>query len=165
MIRTPSITTALIGGRGGARRAAAPRRLVAYVGPRPLRRGRPPLHRRPGERDDHHRGDEHPAGRDRARARGPRRGARGGRRRRPRPGVGRDAGGVCPRRRAGRVHRRRSSTSGSRSHLAGFKRPRHVFLSLDPIPRASGESKIARGDIKKLIRSWVAEPASSPVTT
>ena len=49
-----------------------------------------------------------------------------------------------------------------RGHLAGFKRPRHVFLSLDPIPRASGESKIARGDIKKLIRSWVAEPASTP---
>jgi acyl-CoA synthetase (AMP-forming)/AMP-acid ligase II len=49
-----------------------------------------------------------------------------------------------------------------RSRLAGFKRPRHVFLSRDPIPRASGESKIARGDIKKLIRSWVAEPTSTP---
>ena len=49
-----------------------------------------------------------------------------------------------------------------RSRLAGFKRPRHVFLSLDPIPRASGESKIARGDIKKLIRSWVADPTSKP---
>ncbi len=49
-----------------------------------------------------------------------------------------------------------------RSRLAGFKRPRHLYLSLDPIPRASGESKIARGDIKKLIRSWVAEPTSTP---
>ena len=35
-------------------------------------------------------------------------------------------------------------------------------VSLDPIPRASGESKIARGDMKKLIRSWVAEPGSTP---
>ena len=49
-----------------------------------------------------------------------------------------------------------------RSRLAGFKRPRHVYLSLDPIPRASGESKIARGDMKKVIRSWVAEPTSTP---
>ena len=49
-----------------------------------------------------------------------------------------------------------------RSRLAGFKRPRHMFLSRDPIPRASGESKIARGDIKRLIRSWVAEPTSTP---
>jgi fatty-acyl-CoA synthase len=49
-----------------------------------------------------------------------------------------------------------------RSQLAGFKRPRHIFLSVDPIPRASGESKIARGDMKKLIRSWVADPAAVP---
>lgn len=47
-------------------------------------------------------------------------------------------------------------------NLAGFKRPRHVFLSTDPIPRASGESKIARGDIKRLVRSWVESPETVP---
>jgi acyl-CoA synthetase (AMP-forming)/AMP-acid ligase II len=49
-----------------------------------------------------------------------------------------------------------------RSHLAGFKRPRHLFLSADPLPRASGESKIARGDVKRLVRSWIDEPSSRP---
>ena len=32
--------------------------------------------------------------------------------------------------------------------LAGFKRPRHVYVSSQPIPRLSSESKIARGQIK-----------------
>jgi len=49
-----------------------------------------------------------------------------------------------------------------RERIAGFKRPGHVFLSPDPIPRASGESKIARGDIKRLVRSWVDDPSSVP---
>ncbi|RZL84505.1 MAG: long-chain fatty acid--CoA ligase [Rhodococcus sp. (in: high G+C Gram-positive bacteria)] len=49
-----------------------------------------------------------------------------------------------------------------RKNLAAFKRPGHVFVSADPIPRASGESKIARGDIKKLVRSWVEDPAAVP---
>ncbi|KQT94781.1 O-succinylbenzoate--CoA ligase [Marmoricola sp. Leaf446] len=49
-----------------------------------------------------------------------------------------------------------------RSQLAGFKRPRHLFLSSDPLPRASGESKIARGDVKRLVRSWVEDPSSRP---
>ncbi|MER5435800.1 class I adenylate-forming enzyme family protein [Streptomyces sp. NPDC002588] len=49
-----------------------------------------------------------------------------------------------------------------RDRLAGFKRPRHVYLSGDPIPRASGESKIARGDIKRMLRAWVADPAGVP---
>lgn len=49
-----------------------------------------------------------------------------------------------------------------RERLAGFKRPGHVYLSIDPIPRASKESKIARGDIKKLVRSWVEDPSTVP---
>jgi fatty-acyl-CoA synthase len=49
-----------------------------------------------------------------------------------------------------------------RSRLAGFKRPGHVFLSADPLPRASGESKIARGEVKRLVRSWVEDPSSRP---
>lgn len=49
-----------------------------------------------------------------------------------------------------------------RSRLAGFKRPRHLFLSADPLPRASGESKIARGDVKRLVRAWVKDPRSTP---
>ena len=49
-----------------------------------------------------------------------------------------------------------------RANLAGFKRPGHLFLSVDPIPRASGEAKIARGDIKRLVRGWVADPATVP---
>ncbi|WNF00353.1 class I adenylate-forming enzyme family protein [Streptomyces luomodiensis] len=48
------------------------------------------------------------------------------------------------------------------NRLARFKRPRHVYLSADPIPRASGESKIARGDIKKLLRGWVEDPTRVP---
>ena len=47
-------------------------------------------------------------------------------------------------------------------HLASFKRPGHLFLSTHPIPRASGESKIARGDIKRLVRSWVEFPDTLP---
>lgn len=50
-----------------------------------------------------------------------------------------------------------------REHVAGFKRPGHVFVSTAPIPRASGESKIARGDIKRQVQSWVEDPASVPV--
>ncbi len=46
--------------------------------------------------------------------------------------------------------------------LARFKRPHHVFLSTTPIPRASGESKIARGDIKKLVRGWVDGSRPTP---
>ncbi|MEU5047565.1 class I adenylate-forming enzyme family protein [Streptomyces griseorubiginosus] len=53
-------------------------------------------------------------------------------------------------------------TQWVRGRLAGFKRPRHVYLSADPIPRASGESKIARGDIKRMVRAWVADPARVP---
>ncbi|MEU4453075.1 class I adenylate-forming enzyme family protein [Nocardioides sp. NPDC023903] len=49
-----------------------------------------------------------------------------------------------------------------KDRLAGFKRPGHVYLSADPIPRASGEAKIARGDIKKLVRGWVEDPACLP---
>lgn len=49
-----------------------------------------------------------------------------------------------------------------RDRLAGFKRPRHVYLSTDPIPRASGESKIARGDIKRIVRAWVEDPDQVP---
>jgi len=47
-------------------------------------------------------------------------------------------------------------------HLASFKRPGHLFLSTHPIPRASGESKVARGDIKRLVRSWVESPETLP---
>ena len=49
-----------------------------------------------------------------------------------------------------------------RSHLAGFKRPGHLFVSLDPIPRASGEAKVARGDIKRIMRGWVVDPSTVP---
>ncbi|OZC61957.1 o-succinylbenzoate--CoA ligase [Rhodococcus sp. 15-725-2-2b] len=49
-----------------------------------------------------------------------------------------------------------------KTNLAGFKRPGHIFVSPDPIPRASGESKIARGDIKKTVQSWVADPSCVP---
>ncbi len=49
-----------------------------------------------------------------------------------------------------------------KEQLAGFKRPGHVFLSADPIPRASGESKIARGDIKQMVRDWVEKPENVP---
>jgi fatty-acyl-CoA synthase len=50
----------------------------------------------------------------------------------------------------------------TRSRLAGFKRPRHVFLSTEPIPRPSGESKVARGELKRLLAQWVVSPETVP---
>ncbi len=49
-----------------------------------------------------------------------------------------------------------------RGRLAGFKRPRHIFVSAEPIPRASGEAKVARGDMKRMLREWVADPSRIP---
>ena len=49
-----------------------------------------------------------------------------------------------------------------RGRLAGFKRPRHIFVSAEPIPRASGEAKVARGELKQTLREWVADPATVP---
>lgn len=49
-----------------------------------------------------------------------------------------------------------------KGRLTAFKRPRHVYVSPDPIPRASGESKIARGEIKKMLRAWVEDPGNVP---
>ncbi len=46
--------------------------------------------------------------------------------------------------------------------LAGFKRPRHLFISAQPLPRASSEAKIARGEMKRLLSGWVSEPAQTP---
>ena len=40
--------------------------------------------------------------------------------------------------------------------LAGFKRPRHVYVTSQPIPRLSTESKIARGQIKRTLAEWVS---------
>jgi fatty-acyl-CoA synthase len=53
-------------------------------------------------------------------------------------------------------------TSWVAGRLAGFKRPRHIFISAEPIPRASGEAKVARGEMKQVLRGWVAEPSSIP---
>lgn len=49
-----------------------------------------------------------------------------------------------------------------RGRLAGFKRPRHIFVSAEPIPRASGEAKVARGEMKRTLQEWVADPSSVP---
>jgi fatty-acyl-CoA synthase len=49
-----------------------------------------------------------------------------------------------------------------RGRLAGFKRPRHIFISDEPIPRASGEAKVARGEMKRTLQEWVADPAQIP---
>jgi acyl-CoA synthetase (AMP-forming)/AMP-acid ligase II len=46
--------------------------------------------------------------------------------------------------------------------LAGFKRPRHIFVSAEPIPRASGEAKVARGELKRTVQEWVADPTRVP---
>jgi len=40
--------------------------------------------------------------------------------------------------------------------LAGFKRPRHVYITSEPIPRLSAEAKIARGQIKRELAEWVS---------
>ena len=53
-------------------------------------------------------------------------------------------------------------TEWARSQLAGFKRPRHIFVSTEPIPRRSGEAKVARGEMKRLLGEWVATAAAPP---
>ena len=148
VIRTPSVASELLGAARGARGPAAGRRLVADLRRRPLRRGGPDLHRRPGQRDDHHRRDEHPAGRDRTRAGGAPRGARGGGRRRPRRAVGGDACGARLRARPGRRTGRGAAAAGSSDRLAGFKRPRHVFVTSSPSrgSRASRRSRAGRSN-------------------
>ena len=50
----------------------------------------------------------------------------------------------------------------ARSRLAGFKRPRHIFLSTAPIPRQSGASKVARGDLKRLLAQWIVSAETMP---
>jgi fatty-acyl-CoA synthase len=49
-----------------------------------------------------------------------------------------------------------------RGRLAGFKRPGHLFVSAEPIPRASGEAKVARGELKRVLQGWVSDPATVP---
>lgn len=49
-----------------------------------------------------------------------------------------------------------------RGRLAGFKRPRHIYVSAEPIPRASGEAKVARGEMKRTLQEWVADPSRVP---
>lgn len=49
-----------------------------------------------------------------------------------------------------------------KGELAGFKRPRHVFVSAEPIPRSSKEAKVARGQMKRLLSEWVAHPEAVP---
>jgi fatty-acyl-CoA synthase len=46
--------------------------------------------------------------------------------------------------------------------LAGFKRPRHVFVSSQPLPRLSGEAKIARGQLKATLTDWTRQPDLVP---
>jgi acyl-CoA synthetase (AMP-forming)/AMP-acid ligase II len=52
--------------------------------------------------------------------------------------------------------------SSLRDRLAGFKQPRHLYVSAQPIPRSSGESKVARGEMKRLLRSWVEDSSTVP---
>jgi fatty-acyl-CoA synthase len=52
-----------------------------------------------------------------------------------------------------------------RGRLAGFKLPKHLFVSTEPIPRQSGEAKVARGDMKRTLASWVVDPSSVPTHT
>jgi acyl-CoA synthetase (AMP-forming)/AMP-acid ligase II len=49
-----------------------------------------------------------------------------------------------------------------RGRLAGFKRPRHLYLSTRPLPRMSSEAKIARGEMKRTLAVWVSEPGHVP---
>jgi acyl-CoA synthetase (AMP-forming)/AMP-acid ligase II len=49
-----------------------------------------------------------------------------------------------------------------RGRLAGFKRPGHIFVSAEPIPRPSGEAKVARGEVKLTLQEWVADPTRIP---
>ena len=49
-----------------------------------------------------------------------------------------------------------------RDRLAGFKRPGHLYISARPLPRASSEVKIARGEMKRTLVGWVSEPGHVP---
>jgi fatty-acyl-CoA synthase len=48
------------------------------------------------------------------------------------------------------------------SRLAGFKRPGHIFVSSNPIPRRSGDSKVARGELKRMLTQWVESEYAVP---
>jgi fatty-acyl-CoA synthase len=49
-----------------------------------------------------------------------------------------------------------------RQRLAGFKRPGHLYVSSEPIPRLSGESKVARGQMKKVLAGWADATEQPP---
>jgi acyl-CoA synthetase (AMP-forming)/AMP-acid ligase II len=53
-------------------------------------------------------------------------------------------------------------TQWVRDRLAGFKRPRHLYLSTRPLPRISSEAKIARGEMKRTLAQWVSDPGHVP---
>ena len=46
--------------------------------------------------------------------------------------------------------------------MAGFKRPRHVYVTSQPLPRLSSEAKVARGLVKRTVGEWVASTAQVP---
>lgn len=48
------------------------------------------------------------------------------------------------------------------ARLPGFKRPGHLFVSSVPIPRQSGESKVARHQLKSVLGQWCTDASSMP---
>ena len=48
------------------------------------------------------------------------------------------------------------------TRLAGFKRPRHVYVTSQPLPRVSGDAKIARGQLKVTLAEWTRQPELLP---
>ena len=78
--------------------------------------------------------------------------------------VGRDACGVRARRPSSAPTGSRSCCRGSATGSPASSAPGTSTCHVEPIPRASGESKIARGDIKKHSAPWVADPRRCPST-
>ena len=121
-------------GLHGRRGQGAPRRPALLGRRRPLRRGRPPLHRRPGRRDDRLRRRE----RLPARGRGPALRPRGGRQRRRRSAstTSSSASGCAPSssRRTGSDVSEDELKDYVKANLARYKVPREIVF-VDELPR------------------------------
>ena len=134
-------------GRDGRDGRGDPRRLVPHGRPRPRRRGRLLLHRRPQEGHDHPRRLQRLPARDRGgalRAPGRRRGR--GRSACPHPELGEEVGAAVALK-AGRGGQRRRPARPLKEQVAAYKYPRHVWF-VEALPKGP-TGKILKREIER----------------
>ena len=123
------------------------RRLAHDRRPRPDRRGRLPVHRRPEQGRDHPGWEQHPPDRRRARHRPPSRCAGGGRARCPPHGPGRGRRGLC-RPASGRGHHHRRPPRHTPSSTCHGPRCRAGGTFVDALPR-NATGKVVKDDLRR----------------